>query len=327
MRKYTRPSKARLAQIYARQDPPGFGPHYKPAIRANREEAPARSRPAWVWWDTVKRDLSTLSSVERSILLICLHNERVWEVHDQRMLPVLPSPHPLSTHPRAAGMVLPAMRGTVEIAERLGVLALHPFVRIAAEDGSGRCSDVPFPWIGDFLLFLEDEMGPYAVNLTVKDRPDEFQQSSFDGVKPANRAGAAHRKAQARHAVEEQLYADVGIRTVRVTREDYDASAVANLTQIFLWHHRETPFDAEQRKTIVDNFRAAMGAGVPPIEVTYALALRHRWKAHDLKAVFYQALWRRELRADLFEPIVFDRALRPEKRDLIAIHDAWFRRT
>ena len=43
------PKLSRLNEILRRQDPPAWGPTYDPAIRAIREEAPPRSRPAQVW--------------------------------------------------------------------------------------------------------------------------------------------------------------------------------------------------------------------------------------------------------------------------------------
>ena len=180
MSKLTRPSPYRLAQIIQRQDPPGFGANYVPAIKASREEAPPRSRPAWVWWERVGRDLSTLSSVERSMLMPCLYNPSLWEVHEQRMLPTMPRPHPLNGHPKACGLILPPMRGTVDVADSLGLLRFHPLVSVPIDPGSNECERVPFPWMGDLLLFLEDADGPYNVNLDIKWDPKEFEQAGID---------------------------------------------------------------------------------------------------------------------------------------------------
>ncbi len=326
MEKSTRPSPSRLQEILRRQDPPGFATQYRPAIKASREEAPSRSRPAWVWWEPAGRYLSTLSSVERSILMVCLYNDHLWEVHDQRMLPAVPRPHPLSAHPKAEGMILPPMRGTVEIAESLGVLPFHPIVRVPKQNGARKFDTVPFPWIGDFLLFLEDAQGPYCVNLTVKGHAGEFEQADTDVVKGNAQRRHAQDKAFARHTVEQLLYADVGIRTVRLTQADYDPEVVASLTQLCLWHNRKTPFNSEQDQTILDNFRAALANGVPPLEVFVALSARFGWTVYTLKIALFQAIWRRDLRVDLFSPIFLDRPLQPETRDVLAVYRDWFRR-
>lgn len=327
MGKATRPSPARLDEINLRQDPPGFGSKYVPAIKASREEAPPRSRAAWVWWERAQRYLSTLSSVERAVLMVCLYNDRVWEIHDQRMLPTAPRPHPLAGHPRAQGLILPSMRGTLEIAESLGALALHPVIVVKEVPGRPDLIEVPFPWVGDFLLFLEDEQGPYCVNLTIKGSAAEFEEDAAGAVKTRSRARASREKARVRHAVERQLYADIGVRTVQISAADVDAGVVSTLTQLHLWHRRKSPFSVEQRRTLLDNFQAALVNGIPLLDVLHTLSARRRWGVEAMKVVLFQSIWQRELRVDLFSPIFIDRPLRPEARDVLDVYSAWFRRS
>jgi hypothetical protein len=323
MGKFTRPSEARLAQIIQRQDPPRFGSTYDPAIRACREEAPQWSRPAWVWWDKVKRELSTLSLVERCVLMLCLHNPRLWEVHDQRMLPMWSRPHPLTGHPRASKLTLPPMRGTMEIARVLGVERCHPVVKIRKEDNANAYEYTAFPWVGDMLLFLEDDFGPYCVNLDIKDVPEAFDVP-FDGSR--RRSKRAVEKAKARHAIEQQLYADVGIRTVRLTRKDYHEGLISNLTALHLWHKRKSNLNEEQKQEIVDNLRAGLANGEAPIEVAFALTARHGWTQEQIKIVAHTAVWRRELRVDLFRAFLFDHPMRPEACDPLDLYSHWFAR-
>ncbi len=326
MSKLTRPSPTRLAQIIQRQDPPSFGPNYVPAIKASREEAPPRSRPAWVWWELAGRYLSTLSSVERAILLIALHHPGVWEVHDQRMLPPMPRPHPMSGHPKAAGLNLPPMRGTVDVSDSLGLLRFHPVIGVPVEPGSNGFEKVPFPWVGDLLLFLEDEQGPYNVNLDIKWDAKEFEQANIDMKLHGTRAKKSREKVKARHAIEAQLYADVGIPTHQLSRVDYDDHVVANLTQLFLWHPRKDPFNETQRVEIVGLFNQAMVTGEPGIEIAWALCARYGWQLYDVKIVLYQAIWKRQIRIDLFQPLLFENPLHPEQRDVLAVYGAWFKR-
>lgn len=326
MSKLTRPSPTRLTQIIQRQDPPGFGPNYVPAIKATREEAPQRSRPAWVWWEHVGRELSTLSSVERAILLICLYHPGVWEVHDQRMLPPMPRPHPLSGHPKAGGLNFPPMRGTVDVSDSLGLLRFHPLIKVPVEPGSNEFKKVPFPWIGDLLLFLDDEQGPYNVNLDIKWDAKEFEQANIDIELHGTRAKQSQGKVKARHAVEAKLYADAGIPTHQLSHTDYDDHVVANLHQLYLWHSRKTDFNDTQCTEIVGLFNQSMLTGEPAIEIAWALCARYGWQFDDVKVVLHHAIWNRQIRIDLFRPFLFDMPLCPEKVDILAAYGAWFRR-
>lgn len=186
MAKNGRLTRKRFETIVARQHSPKFGKDYQPSIRATREEAPADSSPAEVWSERLKRYVATLSEPERRVLSVALYCPWLFDLHEQRMLPYLPSAHPLSGHPVAAGLVLPATRGTVEVANELGYLRYHPIV---AADGSDNHetdegqSPEPGCWIGDFLLFLKDPIGPYCVNLNIKQTRSEFSEPSV-GVTP-----------------------------------------------------------------------------------------------------------------------------------------------
>jgi hypothetical protein len=326
MSKLTRPSPIRLKQIIERQDPPRFGQDYVPSIKASREEAPPRSRPAWVWWQQVGRSISTLSSVERSILVISLHSGLVWEVHDQRMLPPMPRPHPLTGHPKAAGLSLPPMRGTVDVADNLGLLSFHPLIRVPALTEAKGWELVPFPFVGDLLLFLEDEHGPYNVNLNIKGKAEEFEQAEIDSVLRGDRAKKSQAKTRARHAIEAQLHADVRIPTLQLSRRDYDDHVAANLMQIFGWHNRKDPFSAEQRDEVIGKFNGSLVTGSPAIEVAWALSARYGWQLYDIKIVLHKAIWHRKIRIDLFQPFLFDKPLQPERRDVLSVYGNWFKR-
>ncbi len=170
-------TRARLTEILRRQDPPAFGPTYEPAIKATREEAPSNCRPAFVWSDRLQREISTLSEPERDVLAIVLYADRFFELHEQRMLPILNSPHPLAGHPRAIGLELPTSRGTLEIADELRYLKFHPVVA-GKDTEEGDATSVPGCMIGDLLLFVEDRRGPFCVNLDIKSTREEFLGST-----------------------------------------------------------------------------------------------------------------------------------------------------
>ena len=123
-------TEARLRAILSRQDPPAFGRHYQPSIYAVREEAPETSRFASVWSALVGREISTLSRPEKWALYVVLYCPWLFDIQEQRMLPYLPAPHPLTGHPLAAGMTLPSFRGTLVVAEELGALDMHPVLHV-----------------------------------------------------------------------------------------------------------------------------------------------------------------------------------------------------
>jgi hypothetical protein len=319
------PSLRRLKTILDRQDPPRWGEAYLPAILATREEAPSRSRPAIVHSSKFKRDCHVLSSVELKALILALYNPSLFEIHEQRMLPFRPSAHPLQGHPCAAGMPLPRTRGTVVIAERLGLLHHHPIVPIGRDEAESKQKVAPFPLIGDFLLFLKDELGPYCVNWTVKRSDADFDRR-FPGSRPVQNPDADATSARARHAIEELTYRDVSVPTVRVTEKALGEQLSRNLYEVFLAHALPPPFDGPSRFHIVECVRAAVMMGRAPLEVLLELAYSHGYDVVQARTVVYQAIWARELRVNLFGMVLIDVPLEPERVDVLDHFKDWFGR-
>ncbi|NMM14160.1 MAG: hypothetical protein HHJ17_11570 [Rhodoferax sp.] len=316
---------ARLKEILRRQDPPKWGPDYEPAIRATREEAPPSSRPAMAWSTKFQRHCHVLSAGELTVLFIALNHPSLFELQEQRMLCTEPRPHPLVSHPLAIGMNLPELRGTVDVAQRLDFLRLHPRVFVT-DPGSQAKLPVPFPWIGDFLLFLSDAGGPYCVNWTVKNTEDDFNHS-FRKDRPVRDPKGDELEARARHAIEDIYYQDAGIRTVRITLRDVPKTLQINLRNLFTWHAREITVPDEVKAEIVERLRASIQTGQAPLEILLSIRQRHGHELHDLKAVFFQAVWNRLIRVDLInEPILVDRPLKPETTDIIVLFAHWFTR-
>jgi hypothetical protein len=321
-------TKRRFEVILERQDPPAFGKGYQPSIKATREEAPAGSRPAEVWSELLQRDIATLSEPERDVLPVALYCPWLFELHEERLLPFLPSSHPLEGHPLATGLMLPAFRGTLAVAAELGCLRYHPVV--AANDGDDEDpeqdeSPEPGCWIGDFLLFLKDASGPYCVNLNIKSTRAEFSEPSI-GVTPKTNMTRARLKELARHKVEEVLYQDVGIPTFEIATDELHPMVVANLRQNLLWQKRKHSFNAEQQEEIVEAFNQGMESGVSALEAMHALEVSRGFSTYETKIVLYQAIWRRELRIDLFERFYIDKPMVPEYRDVLDEYAPWFRR-
>lgn len=320
-----RPSGSRLREIRRRQDPPKFGASYDPAIRATREEAPQHSRPSRIYWPPLMRQLHVLSTVERDVLLLCLYVGRPWEVQEQRMLPMIPSPHPMARHRRAASLPLLPLQGTLEVAERLGYLKLHPWIRAANKD-TGEVMTQPFPWIGDLLFFRSDEQGPYAVNVTVKQDPADFDSPYRGRLMGCRSDVRARERSVARHAIEHQLYADAGIRTVRATRKDVAPMVGQNLCRILGGGVRSTPLSGEQQLELCELLNRALVIGQPFNEVIFACCAKFRVSFEDVRGAAYQAIWAREVRVDLTQPLLFDASARPEDGKVIADLVRWIGR-
>lgn len=325
MPSFSKVTEARHREILRRQDPPAWGKSYEPAIRAVREEAPAQSRPSQVWWGKIGRNLHVLSLPELWVLVIVLYCPRIWELQEQRMLPFLPTPHPLSGHPRAAGMILSAMSGTLAVAERLGVLKLHPVIYVASADKDQTKDIIPGAWIGDILAFLEDREGPYCVNLSVKHTRIEFSRPVV-GVSVKTDMRKAEQREHARQLVEIELYKEAGIPTHQIPGNELNEIVVANLMQILLWQKRETNLPIDARQDLVGILNEGMAVGKSALEVITTWSGSNYKKLYDAKIVLYRAIWHRELRVDLFQYFFLDYPLVPESRDVLDLYGHWFQR-
>lgn len=325
MSKTTKPSAARLKEILRRQDPPSFGKNYVPSILAVREEAPARSRATQLWSEKLQREIHLLSSIELQVCLLVLFNPRVFELQEQRMLHYFQSAHPLDSHPRGTGEIRPSLRGTLDIADALGLLKHHAKVVMPAAEAGHKGKLMPFPWVGDLLLFLEDSDGAYCVNLTIKKDAKDFDAGDQVAHKGKNSKSAAA-KASARHSIEAVYYLDGNIPTIPVTSADYDKHLVANLAQIILWSKRSYPFQEDQVRNIVGYFKSAIGTQTTVIELILDLARINDCGVDDIKTLFYQAVWDRRIRLDLFQPLLTNLPLLPEQRDPLNVYAKWFER-
>lgn len=314
----------RLKEILRRQDPPAWSPDYRPAILAERNEAPSRSRALRVFSPKLGRECHVLSAVELRALLLALYHPDVFEVHEQRMLAMEPRPHPLDGHPRAAGMVLAPVEGTISVAARLDYLHLHPWV--AMEDDDGESLKVPYPWIGDLLIFLADEHGPYCVNWTVKATAEGFS-GSIGSDRPVRDPKKDASKSCARHAIEEMYYRDAGIRTVRVTRKDIPDALDGNLRRLYLSLGYKVDLPTDTRRRVLDRLQGCLLTGQPPFEALLAMSRQFDVDVPALKAFMEQAIWHRQLRVELCgDPIFADRPLVPERTDVVRKYAHWFAR-
>lgn len=329
MRPYRPMTLQRLEEILRRQDPPAFGSEYEPSFNALSPEAPPQSNNGYLWCERIPREIQYLSAPEQQVLSIVLYCPWLFDIQEQRMLPALPAPHPLEGHPRAAHLILPRLRGTLAITEDLGALHVHPTIRLTgtvyATSDLGT-DEVPACWIGDELLFLEDTDGPFNVNISVKKKLSDFELPEIKQTLRSDGRRLAFNQ-RIRQKTEEILYAEVGIETICVASETLHATVVANLRRLANLQRRPSTLNAEQENLVVEAFRAAVESGDTPLSIAHYLVVHEQLDFEDIQAVFHKAVFRRKLRVDLHQPILFDHPLYPEATDVLDEYGHWFRRT
>lgn len=316
-------SEARLRLIMKRQWKQAWGQDYVPAIWATPREAPGLSTATILHPEKLGgRPFHTLSRNETWVSLLALYHPCVWDIHEQRALFPQPRPHFLYGHPLAGGEPFPPFRGTLSVAERMGILPRHPKCRVQVEGG---CAEhAPFPYIGDLLVFLSDEDGPYLINLTVKDKMESFRRRGPRPGKPA--AGDDEIHAVQRHALERTYYEDAGIPTRQVVGRAIDQELRANLHDLFLSHAEPVPLSRAVQATLYQYFQDHVGSTTRADLLVRNAAQQLGVDAIVIRNVLMQGVWSRQIRVDLFRPFLIDRPLRPETDDPIAVYRDWLAR-
>lgn len=314
----------RLRAIYRRQDEPEWGSNYQPAILATPQEAPSIS---WASILTPKkfdcREVHLLSTPERNAALLGLYNPNVVGLQEQRMLSPEPRHHPLWNYPGIDRTRLPEIKGLIDVAERHGYLDLLGYVKVKGNGTDGEEVPVVFPWIGDLLWAItQSENEIYCINWTVKDTYSDFKKPTL-----AIRSKASDtRKALGRHEIEKIYYEDIGIRTVQVANQAIDRHVAANLRQLFKSHRHTFKLNENQYVEIVAKYQAALESEVPPSEVILHFVGKNICSREDCIAAFYKSIWDRQLRVDLFKPILISNVLKPEEKDVLDVYADWFRK-
>lgn len=320
-------SAQRLKTIYQRQGDPCWDSTYTPAILATPQEAPSISRAFILTPKKLRgRETHLLSTAERNATLLGLYHPKIIGLQEQRMLSPEPRRHPLWTFPGVDKTSLQSIKGVIDVAERLGYLDLLPRVKMENPEDPTQPITLVFPWCGDLLWSIQDSPSDiYCVNWTIKDSYLDFKRPAPNrNGKPLSRETS--RAILGRHEIEKIYYEDACIRTVQVAGEAIDHHVAANLRQLFLHHRRPLLLTPEQRDELLQKYRSAFNTGVPPAEVILLLAERGRFTIHQCRSLLYQAIWNRELRVDLFQPVLINRPLRPESQDVLDVYSEWFTR-
>ncbi|WP_027467882.1 hypothetical protein [Deefgea rivuli] len=311
-----------IKRYFERQSQSKFGKDYQPAIKAVPSEAPSISRCSRLYWPRFERELHLLSEVERCACLLALYNPCLFELNEQRVLWTQPRPHPLSEHPLIRETTLPPLPGLYHIAKRIGVERTLRTVWLTDDADSPH---VKLPYVGDLLLFLTDEQGPFLVNWSVKSTDSGFEQQL--GQRPsARRSERSQGRAKIRHQLEELNYSEAGIQTIRITGTKLDKQLCANLSQLYPWVIRKMTLHADSRAKIIAEYQQIIGTPSSPLDILPTLLTRYHCTREEAQNTLYRGIWERILPVDLFNPILFDRPLRFAKLDPLVHYADWFRR-
>lgn len=315
----------RLVQIGKRQREDRWSPHYLAGIFADPLEAPSIStatilRPGKLGG----REFHTLSFNETCASLLALYNPACWEVFDQRAMSTTPRPHLLQGHPKADGLNLSPYLGTLEVAERLGTLSKHPKVRGKIGTNESNWPWVPFPYFADLTLCLEDALGPYVVDWTVKDKEEDFKRR---GVRKSRvRPDRDDPAVMARTALQELYNHDAGVRTQQVVGRSIDFHVRCNLRELFLDETYAINMDPHAKLELIHELKEAVGKEIPAYIRARQLAQVFKLEAREVVALLRQGIWTRQIRVDLFQPVLMDKPLRREEVDVLSHYAAWFNR-
>lgn len=317
-------NEQRLKTIYLRQREPRWDSTYQPAILATREEAPSCSRAAILTPEKLGREVHVLSRSEKAAALLGLYHPQFIGLQEQRMLSPQGAPHPLFTMPGVQGILLSPLRGVIDVASRLGYLQMLPKITVPDPAQVDTKRAVVFPFVGDLLWAVRDQEQIRCLNWTVKDKSESFKKRKLIGARKTNRVTETE-QAIARHTIERVFYEDAGIPTVQVAGDQIDLQVVGNLRQLFLHHRRKLRVNDEQRIALEERFRSALQTDIPPADAILSFLRHQKVESTDAVSCLYQMVWRRQLRVDLFAPILIDRPLRPETRDVLDVYAQWFR--
>ncbi|UCV08538.1 hypothetical protein [Dechloromonas denitrificans] len=312
----------RLTTIYKRQDNPSWGSDYVPSILATRGEAPSISNAYAVKSARFGRLIHLLSYSELSAFVLAAYHPWLFGFQGQRMLSPEPRCHPLCNMPGEVPARFKPLKGVIDVADRMGYLSRLPKIKVPLAGFPGIKTDVVFPYIGDFLLAINDSSSPtWCVNWSIKADEASFKRP-IGNIVPQNQA--PDELILMRHELERTYYADAGIHTHFVASSAFDTNVINNLR--FLYRYQQEPFGMrhDERLEMESRFQSCLDSGLPISALLPKLIRPGFQTLHVVLTCFYQAIWQRRLRIDLFRPILIDRPLHPESRDVLDVYAKLF---
>lgn len=321
-----RPSFALLQEILRRQaGPTRWGRDYLPSYAITDRECPQGTRPSCLADPNLNRATHLQAQTERVFFLLARHHPNLLDLHEQKMLFFSAAAHPLSSHPAALGLQLPGLRGTLEIADELGKLKDHVMVRAPKDHPVFQGKLLPFPYVGDHLLYLQDSAGPYCVNWSIKACWEDFHRpyGRRRTVTPKDQE-----KAEFRHALERLYYWDGEIPTHQLVPSLIDWELSTNLLNLYYWFAR-SPLNA--RAIAIKNeveawYVEQLPAGRLMHDHAKLAAQNFGIDVYDAKLILKSGIFTRKIRVELFCVVADNLPLMPERHDPFSVYAEWFRR-
>lgn len=315
-----RPTLSRLATIYKRQDNPTWGPDYTPSILATRGEAPSISNAIIVQSKKFGREIHLLSMPEQSAFLVAAYNPSVVGVQEQRMLSPEPRQHPMSNFTGEVASSLPPLRGIIDVADRLGYLRHLPRLTVPASPPTNQPTTVVFPYVGDILLAVTDKNArTHCVNWSIKADEESFKRP-ISNVRVSRRVATHEEEVLARHELERTYYADAGIRTIFLATSTLDNHVTNNLRFLYAYAQRPLHLNMERQDELESRFQACLETDIPVTALLPPLMGAGKYTLPEIQTCLFQAIWARRLRVDLFRPVLIDRPLHREERDVLSVY-------
>lgn len=324
MTRSTTPSPRRLTVILERQDPMRWGAKYLPGQFGTKQEAPDAPRPGTIYSHLLGRDIHVMSTPERYAVLLGLYGGPVGELHEGRMIHSEPAAGPLTGYAPASAYPMVGHSGTIEVADRLGLLRWHPTIQVPSKADAKQKVTVAYPLLGDLLWYFHLPNGIRCVNWTVKDEEDDFEKP-FEGNWPPRKATASQiEAAKARPLIEAATYQEAKVPTVRVSLSSIPRHLRENLRAIYKQLKYRCALEDSVRRDFIGDLNLQLVNGVSIFETTRAYLARYGGTLQDYRFAADQAIWNRDLRIDLSRPYCFDQPVGPEPADMLSKFKSWF---
>ncbi len=309
----------RNRKIDERQDRYRWGPAYEPGCQNIQGEAPSKSNVGNFYSAKLQRHMHWFSKTEQWACAIALYHDRVWEVHEQHVLYPDATPHPLATHPKTRAFRWAGTTGTLAIADRLNLIKWYPTIL------DREANDyVPAHLLGDALIYLEDQEGPYVVSWDCKASADQHGRPGPSSWR-AQHSPRSIRKAETRERLYQAYMEEQGIRIVRISRFDIDENVRCNLVRLANLHSQPISIPDEMFAELTQCYSEALASGEVPLAAMRRVCPKTE-QQREAKKVLDQMVWERRLKVDLFEPVHIDKPLNPERRDVLEVYVNLFSR-
>jgi len=321
------PCFSRLEEILKRQAGPSkWLGDYQPCNAISDGDCPKGTRPSSFCDPYLKRTVEAQAGTEQVFLLLALHHPDLIDLHEQKMLFFSPAPHPLEGHPLARGLQLPGLRGTLNIAEAIGKLKEHSMVRAPRDHEVLKGCLVPFPYVGDILLYLRDMAGPYAVNWSTKATVEDFHRTYKRRNAPTSKED--RERAEFRHELERLYYLDGLIPTHHFVPAMVDKELSINLLNLYYWYSRapQNPRATAAKEEVLGHYREQLSRGRIMYDHAKDAAKKFGINLHDAKWILKWGIFRRQIRVELFRVVADNLPLYPEIHDPFVRYADWFRR-